>query len=88
MGGVKNVEPPPLFGSKIMNLLVLFDFEPKCVSRSRLHGVCRGRSGTSASASYALLSQFWYVGGFGHPGHPVVPTLSSMSGDVVTVYAY
>ena len=80
--------PPPLFGCKIMNLLVLFDFEPKCVSRSRLHGVCRGRSGTSASASYALLSQFWYVGGFGHLGHPVVPTLSSMSGDVVKVYAY
>ena len=77
--------PPPLFGSKIMNLLVLFDFEPKCFSRSRLHGVCRGRSGTSASAGYALLSHFWYVGGF---GHPVVPTLSSMSGDVVTVYAY
>ena len=31
VGGVKNVEKmtPPLFGSKIMNLLVFFDFEPK-----------------------------------------------------------
>ena len=30
-GGVKNVEKmtPPFFGSKIMNLLVFFDFEPK-----------------------------------------------------------
>ena len=31
-GGVKNVEkndPPPFFGSKIMNLSVFFDFEPK-----------------------------------------------------------
>ena len=29
--GVKNVEKmtPPFFGSKIMNLLVFFDFEPK-----------------------------------------------------------
>ena len=31
MGGVKNVEQmtPPFFGSKIMNVLVFFDFEPK-----------------------------------------------------------
>ena len=31
--GGKNVEKmtPPLFGSKIMNLLVFFDFEPKKV---------------------------------------------------------
>ena len=30
-GGVKNVKKmtPPFFGSKIMNLLVFFDFEPK-----------------------------------------------------------
>ena len=30
-GGSKNVEKmtPPFFGSKIMNLLVFFDFEPK-----------------------------------------------------------
>ena len=30
-GGVKNVEKmtPPFCGSKIMNLLVFFDFEPK-----------------------------------------------------------
>ena len=31
MGGVKNVEKmtPPFFGSKIINLLVFSDFEPK-----------------------------------------------------------
>ena len=46
-----------------------------------------GRSGTSAYAVYALFSHFWYVGGFGDLGDPVVPTLRGASGDVVTVYA-
>ena len=55
-GGSKN--DPPFFGSKIMNLLVFFDFEPKSVSGSRLHRVCMGRSGTSAHAVYALFSHF------------------------------
>ena len=55
-GGVKNVEKmtPPFFGLKIMNLLVFFWFfsilSQKSVSRSRLHRVCMGRSGTSAYA--------------------------------------
>ena len=31
-----------------------------------------GRSGTSACAVYALFSHFWYVGGFGNLGEPVV----------------
>ena len=47
-----------------------------------------GRSGTSACAVYALFSHFWYVGGFGDLGDPVVPTLRGVSGDVLTVYAY
>ena len=47
-----------------------------------------GRSGTSAHAVYALFGLFWYVGGFGNLGDPVVPTLRGVSGDVVTVYAY
>ena len=46
-----------------------------------------GRSGTSADAVYALFSHFWYVGGFGDLGDPVVPTPRGASGDVVTVYA-
>ena len=46
-----------------------------------------GRSGTSADAVSALSSHFWYVGGFGDLGDPVVPTLRGVSGDVVTVYA-
>ena len=50
--------------------------------------VCMGRSGTSAAAVDALSSHFCYVGGFGDLGHPVVPTLRGMSGDVMTVYAY
>ena len=55
----------------------------KMVSGSQLHGVCMGRSGTSAHAVYALSSHFWYVGGFGDLGDPVVPTLRGVSGDVV-----
>ena len=62
-----------------MSLLVFFG--------SQLHGVCMGRSGTSAYAVYALFSHFCYVGGFGNLGDPVVPTLRGVSGDVVTVYA-
>ena len=46
-----------------------------------------GRSGTSASAVYALFSHFCNVGGFGHLGDPMVPTLRGVSGDVATVYA-
>ena len=58
------------------------------ISGSQLHGVCMGRSWTSASAVYALSSHFCYVGGFGNLGDPVVPTPRGVSGDVVTVYAY
>ena len=47
-----------------------------------------GRSGTSAHAVCALFGHFWYVGGFGNLGDPVVPTPRGVSGDVVTVYAY
>ena len=47
-----------------MNLLVFFPIlSQKSVSGSRLHGVCMGRSGTSAVAVYALFSHFCYVGG-------------------------
>ena len=35
-----------------------------------------------------FFSHFWYVGGLGTLGDPVVPTFSSASGDVVTIYAY
>ena len=66
---------PSFFGSKIMNLLVFFILSRKSVSGSRLHGVCMGRSGTSASALYALFSHFCYVGGFGDLSDPVLPTL-------------
>ena len=54
---------PPFFELKIMNLLVFFSIlSRKSVSGSRLHGVCMGRSGTSACAVYALSSHFCYVG--------------------------
>ena len=42
----------------------------------------------SAYAVYALFGHFWYVGGFGDLGDPVVSTLRGVSGDVVTIYAY
>ena len=74
------------FGSKIMNLLVFFDFEPKKCFRVPTTG--GWRSGMSASAVYAFFSHFCYVGGFGNLGDPVVPTLRGVSGDVVTVYTY
>ena len=73
-------------GSKIMNLLVFFDFELTNVSESRLHGVWQ--RGTSAYVVYALFSHFCYVGGFGDLRDPVLPTLRGASGDVVTVYAH
>ena len=57
------------------------------VSGSRLHGVCMGSRGTSTNAVYALLSRFWYVGGFDDLGDPVLSTVSGVSGDVMTVYA-
>ena len=65
-GGQKST--PPFLGPRIMNLLVFFYLSQKSVSGFRLHGVCMGRSGTSAYAVYALSSHFWYVGGFGDLG--------------------
>ena len=63
---------PPFFWSKIMNLLVFFDFEPKkCFRVPTLFGFVWGG-----------------VGRAGDLGDPVVPTLRGASGDVVTVYAY
>ena len=79
---------PPFFWAEIMNLWVFSILSRKSVSEFRFHGVCMGRSGTSADAVYALFSHFCYVGGFGDPGDPVVPTLRGVSGDVVTLYAY
>ena len=87
VGGGGQKMTPPFFGSKIMNLLVFFYFEPKKCFRVRLHRVCMGRSGTSAYAVYALFSHFCYVGGLGDLGDPVVSTLRGVSGDVVTVSA-
>ena len=79
---------PPFFGSKIMNLLVLFDFEPKKCFRVPTPWGLYGWSRTSAHAIYALSIHFWYVGGFGDLGDPVVPTLRGVSANVVTIYAY
>ena len=47
-----------------------------------------GRSGTSARAVYAVFGHFCYVGGFGDPDDSVLPTVSSVTGDAMTVYAY
>ena len=88
MGGGSKIDPP-FFGSKIMNLLGFFSIlSRKSVSGSRLHGVCMGRSGTSADAVYALFNRFCYVGVFGNLSDPVVPTLRGVSGDVATIYTY
>ena len=42
-----------------------------------------GRAFYALYAVSALFSHFWYVGGFGDLGDPVVPTLRGVSGDVV-----
>ena len=51
-------DPPPFFGSKIMNLLVFFDFEPKKCFRVRLHGVCTGPGAMSACAVLRIFQPF------------------------------
>ena len=79
---------PPFFWVENHESFGFFQLSRKSVSGSRLHGVCMGRSGTSADAVYAFLSHFCSVGGFGNLGDPVVPTLRGVSGDVVTIYAY
>ena len=67
----------------------------KSVSGSPLHGVCMGWSGTSVDAIFAVVNRssyllYAFLGFivFGDFTHPVVPTLSGASGDVMTVYAY
>ena len=71
---------PPFFGSKIMNLLVFFDFEPKKFFRvPTLWGLYGAEWDEHFSAIFAMFVDL---------GDPVVPTLRGASGDVVTVYAY
>ena len=49
---------PPLFLGRKSGICWFFSIlSRKTVSGSRLHGVCMGRSGTSAYAVYALSSQ-------------------------------
>ena len=82
-GGVKNVEKmtPPFFGSKIMNLLVFFDFEPKKCSWVPTPLGLYGAKWDERSCSLCTFQ-------LGDLGDPVVPTLRGVSRDVVTVYAY
>ena len=44
--------------------------------------------GRVGRALYALSDNFCYVGGFGDLGDPMLPPVRSVSGDVVTTYAY
>ena len=87
MAGSKN--DSPLFWLEKHESFGIFSIlRRKSVSAPQLYGVCMGRSGTSAYAAYALFSHFCYIGGFGHLGDPVLPTLRGVSGDAVIVYAY
>ena len=72
MEGVRGskIEPPLFWVENHESFGFLSILSRKIVSRSRLHGVCMGRSGTSAAAVYALFSHFWYVGGFSDLGDP------------------
>ena len=51
-GGGGRIMTPPFFGSKITNFLLFSILSRKSLSKSRLHSVCMGRSGTSAYAVY------------------------------------
>ena len=89
-GGVKNVakNDPPFFGSKIMNLLVFFDYEPKKCFRVPTPWGLYGAEWDERSCSLCIFSAIfamlavlatsvtlWY------------PVLRGASGDVVTAYA-
>ena len=77
MWGGGNVEKmtPPFSGSKIMNLLVFFDFEPK--KRSRV------------PTPWGLYGAEWdQHGAFGDLGDPMVPTLKGVSGDSICLLGY
>ena len=75
MGGVGRSKKDPLFFVKDHESFVFLDLSPKSVSACRLHGVCMGRSGTSADTFHALFSHFCYVVCFGDLGDPVLPTV-------------
>ena len=51
-------------------------------------GFVWGGVGRALMQFMQVFSYFWYVGGFGDLGDPVVPSLRGVSGDVVTMYAY
>ena len=77
---------PPFFGSKIMNLLVFFDFEPKKFFRVPTLWGLYGAEWDERLCSLCKFSAIFAM--FVDLGDPVVPTLRGASGDVVTVYAY
>ena len=90
-GGVTNVEEmtPPFLVSEIMNLLVFFfDFQPKKCFRVPTPWGLYGADWDERFAVYGVVGCFCYVVVFGNLSDPMVPTLRSASGDVVTVYAY
>ena len=86
MGGSKNVmknDPPSFFGSKIMNLLVFFDFEPKkCFSGPDSIWFFFSAEWDERLCIHTHFSRFCYVGVFGDLSDPVVPPLGGASGDV------
>ena len=87
-GGGGGSKMTPFFGSKIKNLLVFFDFEPKKCFRIPTPWGLYGAEWDERLCSLCTFQPFCYVGGFGDLSDPVVPTLRGVSGDVVTVYAY
>ena len=81
--------PPPFFGSKIMNLLVFFDFEPEKFFRIPTPWGLYGAEWDKRSCSLCTFQPFLLCRrGFCYLGDPVVPALRGASMDVVAVYAY
>ena len=79
---------PPFFGSKIMNLLVFFNFELKKCFRVPTPWGLYGAEWDESLYSLSIFSHFYYVSGCGDLGDTVLPTLRGVSGHVVTAYGY
>ena len=88
MGGGGQKNDTPLFASKIMNLFVFLDFEPKrCFGVPTPWGL-HGAQWDERLCSLCTFHPFLLCWRFGDLGDRVLPTLRGVSGEVVTVYAY
>ena len=79
---------PPFLGSKIMNLWVFSDLEPKKCFRVPTPWSLYGAEWGERLCCLCTFQPFMPCWRFGDLGDPMLPTLKGVSGDVVTVYGY